>query len=582
MRTKLLPTLFVSVLLLGACAPLEQARDLVLPPTRTPRPDMGFAGENGQPIVVETAAADAVAVPATPPSVAAVLATQEAIARESPELVPTLDSATLAAATPDPVATPAGVSRNASVTKCPYRLPSTYREGRNIDCFFVTVPQRHAEPQGRQIRLMVVRLKSRARAPLEPVMYLSGGPGAGGISEGFSLLRTAFTDVLGSRDVVFVDQRGTGRSQPALICGEAYDLSINVTGGSRDAQRANRYADAMRTCAARLRADGADLAAYNTVENAADLNQIRQALGYEKVTLWGVSYGTTLALEAIRQFGPSIQSVILEGVAPPSVNLLEERAFTLDHAFGALFDGCTRDPACRDQYPDLERRFYASVTRLNERPISVESGVSSNQIRITGDDLIALIFKAQYDAELVEVLPQMIDQVNNGDYGQLTLVYRFAELTGSDIAGGMHYSVICAEEAQATDASRIQAGYRLFPRLAALNSGETTSIYTTLCPAWAKASLPATYDDPVVSDVPTLILNGAYDPITPPPWGALVAQTLPRATNLTFPAGSHGVAVQGNRCALQIVRSFLKDADVAPDSSCLAREKPVTFLVAGR
>lgn len=561
MRRSLLSLIPAAVLLLAACSPQQ-----VIQQAQRARDDV--AG------MINPTSTAAVALDAATPDAAGISAASAATVTPAPTALPTLEPA--AAAT-------AQAERGAKRTKCVDDLPGGYKEGRNVECYFVTVPESRgaaAAASDRTIRLMVMRIKARTAAPQDPLFYLSGGPGGSGVKEGLYLLSKVLSQFVSTRDIVLVDQRGTGRSQPSMSCGEAYDLRIEFVGRrKKDDAQTTKYFDALRECARRLTEDGHSLAAYNSTENAADIDAVRAALGYPKMTLWGTSYGTTLALTIMRNHGAHISATVLEAVAPPQINLLNERAASIDQALATLLDGCAQSDVCSDTYPDLEQDLYRVVDRMNKRPIDVPGSEKGRKVRVTGDDLVGLIFQSLYSSEMIPYLPKLIDNIKKGDYRVLADVYRYADFTGDSVAAGMHYAVMCAEEAAHTTPSAVRAGFDDKPRLKSLFASDGFEDYFDLCTRWGVQAAPESAVAPVVSDVPTLVLSGRYDPITPPAWGELAAQTLSRSYVFSFDAAGHGVAVAGQKCALSIVRAFFKNPDSAPDGACMKTVKPVRFYV---
>ena len=486
-----------------------------------------------------------------------------------------------ASATPEPAAVATARAEQGAVsTPCSFDIPGGFREGKHLECFYVTVPENRAAPEHGTLRLLVVRFKSRAPQAAEPLFYLSGGPGGSGVKEGLGLLSAVLAPFLSARDVILIDQRGTGRSQPSMSCGEAYDLRIEFSGRRKKTDaRITKYYDALRECARRLQEDGRDFSAYNTVENAADIDAVRRALGYKKFLAWGASYGATLGLTLMRNHGDHLSGVILEAVAPPQINLLKERAFAVDHALGTLFEGCRSDAVCNDRYPNLEQDLYKTVDRLNKRPIDVPGLQAGAMVKIDGGDLVDLLIASLYSSEMLPYLPKMIANMNSGDYRALARVYQFADFTGDSIAAGMHFAVMCAEEAAHTSAAEVRAGFESRSQLSSIFASNGYDDLFDLCKRWGTIAVADAQLEPVTSSIPTLVLNGKYDPVTPAVWGDLAAATLSNSYVFTFDGAGHGVAVAGQRCALSLVRAFVKNPAARPDEKCVTTVKPLKFFV---
>ncbi|NDJ51451.1 MAG: alpha/beta hydrolase, partial [Chloroflexi bacterium] len=324
-------------------------------------------------------------------------------------------------------------------------------------------------------------------------------------------------------------------------------------------------------CRDRLLSEGVALDQYNSAASAADVNDLRIALGYEQMNLLGVSYGSRLALTIMRDHPAGIRSVLLDSAYPPQVNLYTELAPNADRAFEALFAGCAEDPDCNSRYPNLRGDFYDLADRLNANRTMVSvwdaSAGVNRSVRLDGDILIDVLFVGLYNPFVIATMPQMIAQVRDNDYSimqeRLQLYY------GSGGARGMQMSVQCREEIpfetaqdaldQAADVPEQIAGF--FP----LN-------YPTLlgvCEDWPAGPLDPLEAQPVRSDIPTLILAGRYDPITPPEWGQLAAETLPNSTYLRFSNAGHWV-LRAGPCGVNIAAAFFNNPSAPLDSSCVA------------
>ena len=227
---------------------------------------------------------------------------------------------------------------------CMIDLPSGYEIEKRVECGYLVVPETHSQPQGKTIRLAVVILKSISSNPRpDPLIMMQGGPGGSTIYTYAERLLSG-SRLLADRDIILFDQRGTLYSQPALTCPEIFDLTIQTLNQNLSTEESLRlYEKATLACRERLSASGINLSAYNSFENAADVADLRNALNYPEVNLYGVSYGTLLALHVMRFHPQGIRSVILDGVVPPQVNFLLEAPHTQDQAFTHLFEACAKD-----------------------------------------------------------------------------------------------------------------------------------------------------------------------------------------------------------------------------------------------
>ena len=443
-----------------------------------------------------------------------------------------------------------------------------------FECGYVVVPLRHAEPDGATIRLPVAVRRAAAGAP-DPLLLAQGGPG-GDAFKVFSILVQPTGDLSTSRDIVIFNQRGTPYAEPELTCPETDAALADIL--AADSEEGERlYNEAMAACYDRLLAEGIDLSAFNSLENAADVPLIARALGYDEYNFYGVSYGTLLGLHLMRNHPEGLRSVILDSVVPPDVNFLSEIAASEDRVFGEVFAACAADPACAAAYPNLEARFYALVAQYDQLPVDMtltdpETGQSYDTY-LDGRGLRSVLYQLLYVPRMAAVLPSVIANIEAGDLRYLEAMWPllvFDQL----VAEGMYNSVICAEDADIDVAAVPLDGVR--PEIAATAVDSLQSILDG-CARWQVEPLPPSVDDPVVSDIPTLLLSGRFDPVTPPAFAAVAAVGLSNATNLVDPTAAHGVAFQ-NDCINGIILDFLADPSAPPDSSCLAAAEPLDFV----
>lgn len=461
---------------------------------------------------------------------------------------------------------------------CPTTLLSLQQTSGNVTCGQLTVPEEHAKPEGSTIKLDVVIIHSSAASPAkEPLVMLQGGPG-GSTIDVYGMILSGENPVKANRDIVLFDQRGTMYASPFLNCPEVLALTESTLDQVLSPEEELKQSiEAEMACHARLEEEGVNLAAYNSLENAADIEALRLALGYEKINLYGVSYGTLLAQHFMRNFPNSLQSVILDAVVPTETNFVTQVPQTMNRAHQALFEACTADPACNEGYPDLEKSFFSAVEKLNQKPgsFSLTDPDTGRTYRnsLNGDDLVETTFQLLYSAEILPMLPKIIHDAEQGNFDILSIIMPMFvfDRTMSD---GMYNSVMCAEDADYTPADVATAGIRQeFVKTNVIQA----EAFLALCKQWDVPELGPAMDAPVASDIPTLLLSGRFDPITPSPFADKVAANLSRHYAFTFPNTGHGAFVS-NECANTIVADFLNHPATGPDASCLTGEAPVSFL----
>ncbi len=427
------------------------------------------------------------------------------------------------------------------------------------ECGYLLVPENRANPESNTISMFVVRflaLRAAERQP-DPIIVLQGGPGFDIAVVGAFYMHNAGLAALSTRrDVIFVDQRGTGLSLPSLDCLETEPMFV---------------------CRNRLLAAGIDFTGYTTREIAADINDLRLALGYEQVNLFGISFGTRLALFVLRDYPASVRSVILDSAYPPQINFLVEDPANLQRALDLLFATCAADETCNSRHPDLETRFYALVDRLNATPMLIQqrnlrTGETSEYL-LSGDLLIADMSIYLQFSNNIPRLPLVIDQLEAGR----TTLYNNLQWLPFNNAEGMYLSVQCADEFVYSSLPEIDAALEMVdPHVAAALRPDYERI-DTVCAMWGAAEPDPRDREPVSSEVPALIVGGEFDPVTPPAWGRLAAETLPNSYFYEFPQVTHAVIVSSvifmpYDCPMGMALAFLNDPTTTPDSTCIADE----------
>ncbi len=455
-----------------------------------------------------------------------------------------------------------------------------------VRCARLQVPEdREAAPDatGRTIAIRVAVIPALARKP-EPdaIFVFAGGPGQAATEVAGSLL-PVFSKLNRDRDLVFVDQRGTGGSN-RLSCKEE-----NPDGGLADAFDPNEVEGRVVRCAARL-AKGADLTQYTTPTAMRDVDDVRARLGYPRVDLWGASYGTRAALEYLRQFPDRVRTMTLDGVAPASMKL--PLAFGADArtAIADLVHACERDVPCATRHASLGAEIDALFARTGEKPTEVlvvhPLTGRKERLRLTRPGLASLLRTPLYLSLTASVLPEAIGNATHDDFDALAAL-SFAVGGGLEeqLALGMHLSVVCSEDVASTTVADIEAA-----GVAALRpDGRPDPFaliydeqYRRLCAHWPTRVPPAAYFASLAgrpgSDVPTLLLSGGIDPATTATHAEEVARGLTHARHLVAPNVGHGVSAQG--CAPELIERFVRRADATTlDAACLTTIPRPPFVV---
>ncbi len=486
--------------------------------------------------------------------------------------------------TPDPTPTPLGMERlNTFVPgHCPFRVPRSV----HIECGTLILPENRADLSAGFVHLAVAIYHSYSESPApDPIVYLNGGPGGDSVESMINLYESFIDPLLEERDVIVFDQRGTGLSRPNLDCPEYEAVTKkDLEELFSPDEKAEEYPRAMRRCRDRLTALGIDLAAYTSAANAADVRDLIRVLGYEQANLYGASYGTRLALTVMRDHPEVVRSAVLDAVEPIEVPMYNGHAASVDRLLGKIFDGCAADPACRSAYPDLEGSYYGLIERLRSSPVEVwtrSPGDKMYRIQMTDYVFTAGIFFGSYSTDVLPYIPQIIDDTYNGNYDLLSWLLGFGLRMEKGISTGMMLSVNCHEETFATTPEQLAADYAAYPHVAYFSNasiyGAPETLFT-ICREWGAAPFDPREGEGVASDVPTLVLVGGYDPITPPYYALQAADRLDRSYFYEFPGQGHVVGMGDHPCPAGIVRDFIRDPHAPPSAGCIDAMPAPAFL----
>lgn len=521
-------------------------------------------------LVIVVLALGACALPATTAPTPTLAPTSTAV----PTIAPARPTATPVTLTLVPSATPERQEASYEEADCRFEPPSNV----TVACGYLVVPERRDRPTERMIRLHVAVFKSTATQPApDPVVYLDGGPGGETLKITPFVFEDRYAPLLRERDLIVYDQRGAGFSEPSLDCPELTELDFELLDDNLTAAELNRrYVEVSLACRDRLVGEGIDLSAYTSIESAADLDDLRQALGYETWNLYGISYGTRLALTAMRDHPQGIRSVVIDSVLPLTWDVTEIPAGA-DRAFQRLFDGCAADEACNRAYPHLRETFARLVAELNAEPamVRVTNPLSGERqtVLLNGAVVVDTLFLALYSSSTIPSLPFMITAARGGNHEPLAQEAMFGALQGEFISEGMYYSVWCNEEVPFSTQAELAAADDPFPEQVGVFD---MAPFGEICAAWGAGQAAAVEDQPVISNIPTLVFAGEYDPITPPAYGRIAAQTLPNSFFFEFPGMSHGVSASGG-CAQGMMREFLANPARSPDAACIAQMRGPRF-----
>lgn len=437
-------------------------------------------------------------------------------------------------------------------------------------CGWLAVYEDRTAQSGRQIDLRVALLPAISRDPEpDPLFFLTGGPGQAA-TESFVSISFAFEQLRRQRDIVLVDQRGTGQSHPLRCPEPERDSEEEDDAAPTDAD----INDWVQQCVATL---DANLALYTTSIAMDDLDDVRAALGYEQINLYGVSYGTRAALTYLQRHPAHVRTIILDGVVPQDTALGLSVAADAQAALDLVFARCAADAACAASFPNLEAEFADLLTTLETTPVTLSfphprTGELS-EVTMHKETVAVTVRLLSYAPETVALLPLLIHQAAQKEYTPLAAqAMMVSENLAQLIAQGMNLSVICAEDAPFYDAvGSSDAGDTYYGQF------EVERIQS-YCRTWPRSELPADFKRPVNSNTPALLLSGEVDPVTPPANGGRVAQTLPNSLHIIAPGQGHNVVFRG--CIPRLMTDFVVSGSVADlDATCVQSLKPLPFFV---
>ncbi len=426
-------------------------------------------------------------------------------------------------------------------------------------CGTLKVYENRDTRQGRQIDLNIVVLPALSADPQpDPFFFLAGGPGQGAAQMAKGL-RDAYRQVIVDRDMVLVDQRGTGKSNP-LNCLDEQDDSLKAFVETEESMVAK-----LKKCMAGY---DADLRLYTTPIAMDDLDDVRAHLGYERINIYGGSYGTRAGLVYLRQHGDRVRTIVLDGVAPPDMRLPLFAPRDVQRAFDRLIADCAADAACNATYPDLGARARQLMMRLETAPplVSVVHPRTGErgEVRMTARMVAGIVTATLYQPIAASLLPALIARAEQNDFqGMLALASIGDNGAAPNMSLGMQLSVICAE-----DGPRVSADEAEKQSAGTLFGLHVMRLQREACAFWPRGRVDPAFYEPVQSPVPALILSGEIDPITPPVWGDQVARTLSRSKHIVLPGTGHTAG--GTGCGRRLIKAFI-DSGTADnlDTSCV-------------
>ncbi len=437
------------------------------------------------------------------------------------------------------------------------------------ECGSLRVTENPQQPDGRHIALRVARLGAVSRRKqADPLFVLAGGPGMAATAF-YASAAVAFERIRRERDIVLLDQRGTGASNP-LDCALQEDDLYQAS--------EQQIRDEARRCLATLRPH-AEVQYYNTSMAVRDLEQLRAALGYERINLYGVSYGTRVAQHYLRHYPDQVRTAILDGVVPAELALGPASALNAEQALAQILARCAGQTPCRQHFGDPSAAYHQVRTALQEQPVDVSlpdpTTAQAARLRFSGLQLASVLRLASYTAEQAALLPLMLNRAAAAaDYVPLAAQFLLINRTYDNaVSYGMHNSVVCSEDVpfyrdQQIDRAALARTYLGTAQLDGLRS---------ICAVWPQGPVDADFHEPLHSAVPVLLLSGSDDPVTPPQDAEHARRGLTHSAHVVLRGFGHGQLTAP--CVDRLMAQFIARATVAGlDVGCVSQDKPLPFF----
>lgn len=450
------------------------------------------------------------------------------------------------------------------VAPCDFSIPLQAR----VTCGFTTLPEDRSGDLTDTIQIAVVIYHSNDNEPdPDPILYLQGGPGALAIDWSTEVYESAILPLLDNRDFIVFDARGVGHSKPRLDCDEIKTTYLSdIQGKFPTGQEASYYEGALITCRNNLTSLGANLPTYTSENLAADAVDVIKALGYERANLYGTSYGTRIAQFIMREHPEVVRSVILDSVVPVETQLLNQDVNAeTDRILKHLFEDCKADSACSSAYPELESAYNEVVAKLDAEPVEVTVPLDGSRVlgqKLNGNWFRNTVTWGFRNPLTLAAIPQLIYRTRDGDYLPLQYAIVLPVISFDYISMGTYISVNCHDQVFTIPTEGL---------------GET--LYD-LCNIWGVAPPVPSENDPVISDIPTLIFTGRYDTVTPPTFANQLASHLSNSHVIEIQNQGHTPSLSGiSDCPTKIISGFLQNPGASPNTACVNDLTKIDFTV---
>ena len=465
--------------------------------------------------------------------------------------------------------------------KCPCSkigLDSLWADSNKISCYLIPVLRDVSNKEKGKFYLSVLVAPSINKTNEIPLLYLHGGPGIATLENVPRYLNSKTWKLIREkRSLIFFDYRGTGFSEPPL-CPDIKDSLTEFSRNNTSPAAKQSYKIALyRKCRFQLLSKGIDVSAFNTFQLSEDAETIRKSLQLDKWAVYGVSFGTTVALNLLRNHGKPISAMILDSPFPPNAPWLDfVRPF--DTCFKVLEKNIAADPIAFSHFPSIRTDFAKAVVRLNKNPARIKNKDNHAEYDFNGEDFAWSVWTAMLTPKAIPFVPLTIHEVGNGNDSILS---KWVEAFKDPNSFGMFSelqskAILCYEAKPKTEADTKTSLLAKYPDFSSFN----IDFEGDVCEAWQPKTAGKQVFEPVVSNVPVLILSGEYDPVCPPFFGEITAKTLSKSTFIIVPSASHA-AIHVDECLRNIAATFLSNPEKKLTLNCVINRPQINFITNG-
>ncbi len=424
-------------------------------------------------------------------------------------------------------------------------------------CATVSVPEDHTQPNGKRIEIFLAVLPSLARRPeADPLFLFAGGPGQAASDLG--RLASAFNDVRKLRPIVLVDQRGTGKSK-TLTCDATDELPAKdplIESFNADAAALEKD---WAKCLATMKGNPAT---HRTDDYIDDLELVRKGLGYDKINVWGGSYGTRVALRYMKRFPSSIRTAVLDGVAPTSLHLPDDAMANSEAQLKAAIAGCADSKACAKAYPNLSATLDALLQKMRAaaQAVTLLHPATGKPVSgtVTDRTVISFLWPLLYQPEGARLIPDMINSASAGNFAPMAATTTASSISETDLSVVQRFAVMCAEDMLGRSAPAMERFKSL------------SDMFYGFCKSLPHGKVEPEFFEPATSDIPTLLFSGTFDPVTPPSQGVLAAKTLSQSKHVVVSGMGHIVSI--HPCSRRLMSKFIEVGNIAAASNACEPE----------